>query len=44
MEDVRNYRIEEEEEKKRRDEERAEWNAAPPRERDDEVPFHIPRD
>ena len=42
MEDVRNYRIEEDEETKRREDERAEWSAA--KDRDDEVPFHIPRD
>ena len=42
MEDVRNYRIEDEEEMQtRRDDERAELTASP---KDDEVPFHIPRD
>ena len=42
MEDVRNYRIEENEEPRRRDDDRAEYVAAS--DRDDEVPFHIPRD
>lgn len=43
MEDIRNYRIEDDQETKRRDEERAELAATRDR-RDDEVPFHIPRD